>query len=124
VAHAASDIKAIADGLGIASFAVIGISGGGPHALAAAAGLPDRVTRCATIVGLSWGFDVAAIASPTVVMIAREDTTVPRGHGVWIAGHVTGAVRVKVDGGHFGPRVEPEERLLGWAGGADIEVAG
>jgi hypothetical protein len=56
-------------------------------------------------------------------MIAREDTTVPRGHGVWIAGHVTGAVLLEVDGGHFGPRVQPEERLLSWVGGADIELA-
>jgi hypothetical protein len=39
----------------------------------------------------------------------------------WIAWHVTVAVLVEVDGGHFGPRIEPEERLLSWAGGLDIE---
>jgi pimeloyl-ACP methyl ester carboxylesterase len=37
---------AIADGLGIGSFAVTGGSGGGPHALACAALLPGRVLRC------------------------------------------------------------------------------
>lgn len=39
------DIATIADALGIDRFAVTGSSGGGPDALAAAARLPDRVTR-------------------------------------------------------------------------------
>ena len=43
VASAAADVAAIADALGIAQFAVFGHSGGGPHALACAALLPDRV---------------------------------------------------------------------------------
>lgn len=44
VASAAPDVAQIADALGIAEFAVMGASGGGPHALACAALLPDRVT--------------------------------------------------------------------------------
>jgi len=52
VAQAAADVRVIADHLGVDSFAVVGISGGGPNALAVAAALPDRVTRCATIVGI------------------------------------------------------------------------
>lgn len=43
VASAAGDVAAIADALGIDRFAVLGHSGGGPHALACAALLPDRV---------------------------------------------------------------------------------
>lgn len=39
------DVAAIADALGIARFAVRGGSGGGRHALAVAARLPERVTR-------------------------------------------------------------------------------
>jgi pimeloyl-ACP methyl ester carboxylesterase len=46
VADIVPDIIAIADALGIGSFAVTGASGGGPHALACAALLPDRVLRC------------------------------------------------------------------------------
>ena len=46
VADVVPDIIAIANGLGIGSFAVTGGSGGGPHALACAALLPDRVLRC------------------------------------------------------------------------------
>jgi pimeloyl-ACP methyl ester carboxylesterase len=43
VADCAPDIAAVCDALGIERFCVWGISGGGPHALAAAALLPDRV---------------------------------------------------------------------------------
>ena len=43
VASAALDVAAIADALGIDRFAVLGHSGGGPHALACAALLGDRV---------------------------------------------------------------------------------
>lgn len=46
VADIVPDILAIADELGISSFAMTGGSGGGPHALACAALLPDRVLRC------------------------------------------------------------------------------
>lgn len=45
VVDCVSDIAAIADALGIERFVVTGGSGGGPHALAAAARLPERVTR-------------------------------------------------------------------------------
>jgi pimeloyl-ACP methyl ester carboxylesterase len=53
VADAAADIEAIADNLGIGTFALIGRSGGGPHALAAAALLPERVSRAVILVGLA-----------------------------------------------------------------------
>jgi pimeloyl-ACP methyl ester carboxylesterase len=48
-----ADVTALADALGIAEFAVTGGSGGGPHCLAVAAALPDRVTRAACIVGVA-----------------------------------------------------------------------
>lgn len=40
-----TDMRELADGLGLDEFAVAGHSGGGPHALAIAAKMPDRVTR-------------------------------------------------------------------------------
>jgi pimeloyl-ACP methyl ester carboxylesterase len=43
VASVAGDVASVADALGIGRFAVMGHSGGGPHALACAALLPDRV---------------------------------------------------------------------------------
>lgn len=50
-ADAAADIRAIADAFGLEQFGVAGVSGGASPALAAAALLPDRVSRCATVVG-------------------------------------------------------------------------
>jgi pimeloyl-ACP methyl ester carboxylesterase len=53
-----SDVADIADELGIERFAVTGGSGGGPHVLAVAARLGDRVTRAQCHVGLApFGLD-------------------------------------------------------------------
>jgi pimeloyl-ACP methyl ester carboxylesterase len=53
VADIAEDVRAIADDLGIDRFAVTGRSGGGPHALACAALLPDRVACCEAVVSVA-----------------------------------------------------------------------
>ena len=71
VADIVPDILAIADGLGIGSFAVTGGSGGGPHALACAALLPGRVVRCLADVCVA-PFDAAGLD--------------------WLAGQTTGNV--------------------------------
>jgi pimeloyl-ACP methyl ester carboxylesterase len=58
VANVVDDVLAIADALGVRQFAVLGRSGGGPHALACAALLPDRVTRAGILVSLApWAAD-------------------------------------------------------------------
>jgi pimeloyl-ACP methyl ester carboxylesterase len=46
------DVAAVADHLGVDRFAVIGHSGGGPHALVCAATLHDRVARAAIVGGI------------------------------------------------------------------------
>jgi pimeloyl-ACP methyl ester carboxylesterase len=53
VADAAGDVAAIADALSIDRFAVEGGSGGGPHTLACAALLPDRVVAAACLAGVA-----------------------------------------------------------------------
>jgi pimeloyl-ACP methyl ester carboxylesterase len=58
VVDCVGDVAAIADALGIERFAVTGASGGGPHALAVAARLPERLTRAACAVSPA-PFDVA-----------------------------------------------------------------
>jgi pimeloyl-ACP methyl ester carboxylesterase len=52
IADCAADTLAILEQLGAARFYTAGWSGGGPHALACAALLPDRVLACATIAGV------------------------------------------------------------------------
>lgn len=74
VASAASDTAAVADALGIGSFAVMGHSGGGPHALACAALLGNRVWGVLTVSalaphdadGLDW---FAGMADPTAASL-------------------------------------------------------
>lgn len=56
VAATAWDVAQLADALGLSRFAAMGASGGGPHALACAALLPERVVAVASL---------AAIAPPT-----------------------------------------------------------
>ncbi len=53
VADAAADIATVADAFAVQHFAVCGYSGGGPHALAAAALLSERVTRCAAVASIA-----------------------------------------------------------------------
>ena len=47
----ADDVRQLADSLGIERFLVAGYSGGGPHALAVAHGLPGRVIAAGSIAG-------------------------------------------------------------------------
>lgn len=62
VASCAADVTAIADALGYERFHSVGTSGGGPHSIACAALLPDRVISAAAIAtpapldaaGLEW----------------------------------------------------------------------
>jgi pimeloyl-ACP methyl ester carboxylesterase len=62
VADSVEDVAALADALEVERFATWGVSGGGPHALACAALMPDRVAAAATLAayapidaeGLDW----------------------------------------------------------------------
>ncbi len=53
MASAASYVSSVADALGIDHFAVMGHSGGGPHALACGALLPERVLSVVSVAGLA-----------------------------------------------------------------------
>ncbi|MEV7013604.1 alpha/beta hydrolase [Streptosporangium sp. NPDC051022] len=85
VADVAEDMAAIADALGIGSFAVLGRSGGAPHALACAALLPERTTRVAALVplaprgaeGLDWfkGMSVSNVDEYTAAALGHSAVT-------------------------------------------------
>jgi pimeloyl-ACP methyl ester carboxylesterase len=51
-ADCAADVAAICDALGVGRFCTWGVSGGGPHVLATAALLPDRVAAAASLAGV------------------------------------------------------------------------
>jgi pimeloyl-ACP methyl ester carboxylesterase len=53
VADAATDTAAVLDALGAGTFHTLGWSGGGPHALACAALLPDRCLGAASVAGVA-----------------------------------------------------------------------
>jgi pimeloyl-ACP methyl ester carboxylesterase len=187
VAAAATDISHIADELGIDKFSVVGHSGGGPHALACAALLPDRVTAVVAAASLApydadgldwfagmiasgeaslraaaagreakeayetsgapydsefteadqaalrgawswfgkvvepalangpgalidddlayvnlWGFDLASIRVPTLLLHGERDGMVPASHSRWLASRIPGAeLRLTPEDGHI-----------------------
>ncbi len=78
VASAAADVAALADTLGIREFAVMGHSGGGPHALGCGALLADRVLAVVSVAGLapfgSDGLDWYAGMAPSVAASLRAAT--------------------------------------------------
>ncbi len=58
VADGVDDVLALADALGVERFAVVGASGGGPHALACGALAADRCVAVATVAGVGpWEMD-------------------------------------------------------------------
>lgn len=109
VADAAGDVAELADLHGWSSFGIAGSSGGGPHALACAALLPDRVVRCA----------VSACISPpdTSGREPREDETDPRRNPTsWLAAHDPARLRAEI--------VETGQRFLAAAEAGGLEFPG
>ncbi|MGZ8563775.1 MAG: alpha/beta fold hydrolase [Candidatus Limnocylindria bacterium] len=100
LAGAAGDDAAVANALGIDRFAVMGHSGGGSHALAVAALLPDRVVGAVSVSGLApfgadgrdWfaGMADAGVAALRAALAGREEkeryeATAPEGDPGFIA---------------------------------------
>ena len=95
IAEVAADVQAVADAYHLDRFAVVGRSGGGPHALACAALLPERVTRAAVLVtlapcnaeGLDWfagmaASNIMAYTLATVDPVGLMELLVSRGQSI------------------------------------------
>jgi pimeloyl-ACP methyl ester carboxylesterase len=79
IGSAAGDVAQIVDALGVDRFAAVGASGGGPHALACAALLPNRVVGVVTLAGpvpytsdLDWYAGMVAPGGPRAAAEGRE----------------------------------------------------
>ncbi|GAA0390257.1 alpha/beta hydrolase [Microbispora corallina] len=118
VADVARDVADVADALGVESFAVIGRSGGAPHALACAALLPTRTTRVAALVplapldaeGLDW-FEGMSVSNVT------EYTAAANGQGAVLELLAPTADRVRADPTRMVPALdeelpEPDRRVM------------
>jgi pimeloyl-ACP methyl ester carboxylesterase len=126
VADVVPDVRAIADKLGIDRFAVLGRSGGGPHALACAALLPARVTRAGVLVSLAprsaVGLDWFAGMADSNVSAYMTAVTDPAG---LTASLVRAAAVIRADpASHvalLGPEMpEPDRRVVSDAGIRDL----
>ena len=124
VAHAARDTADILDLLGVTAFVTAGWSGGGPHALACAALLPERCRGAATLAGVGpyeqHDLDYLAGMGPENVdefgaAVAGEDTLRAwmRDHGEPFR-HVTGDAIVAAFAGLV-PQVDKDVLVGGFA---------
>jgi pimeloyl-ACP methyl ester carboxylesterase len=101
VASAAADAAALADHLGHDRFLTAGWSGGGPHALACAALLPDRVQAAASIAGvapydaegLDWTAGMGEDNRIEYPLAARDPDALLE----WMAPHVEAMSRIEAD---------------------------
>lgn len=101
VADAAIDAAAVADHLGRDRFLTAGWSGGGPHALACAALLPERVRAAATIAGvapydaegLDWTAGMGEENRIEYPLAARD----PEGSLAWMRPHVEALAVVEAE---------------------------
>jgi len=101
VASAAADAAALADHLGHERFLTAGWSGGGPHELACAALLPDRVRAAATIAGvapydaegLDWTAGMGEDNEIEYPMAARDPEELLR----WMQPHAEAMAKIEAD---------------------------
>jgi pimeloyl-ACP methyl ester carboxylesterase len=101
VRDAAADIAAVADDLGHHRFLILGLSGGGPYALACAHEMPDRVVAVGVLGGLVPTTGEEAAAHTGIVSLTRPFNpllTIFRralGLGLW------SFIRVSKPAGHY-----------------------
>jgi pimeloyl-ACP methyl ester carboxylesterase len=98
-----AELGALADALNIGRFALLGYSGGGPYALAAAAGLAGRVQTAAIVAGAG---EIGAWAS--LADLSRSDRQL-----TWLSLHAPAVARVALRVADLSARVAP--RVVLWS---------
>jgi pimeloyl-ACP methyl ester carboxylesterase len=93
IADFTTDLEVVADRLGIHEMGVIGLSGGGPYALAAGASMPDRVKAVAVLGGVAPTTGPDAVGGG-LVSLARRFSPLVSVARVPIGVGLTGAIRV------------------------------
>jgi pimeloyl-ACP methyl ester carboxylesterase len=101
VADAAADVSSIADHLDLDRFALWGASGGGPHALACAALLGDRLVACGVLAspapfdaeGLDWLAGMGEMNAMELDILARG----PEAHISWLREEAVGMLSAEPD---------------------------
>ncbi|MGE5829501.1 MAG: alpha/beta fold hydrolase [Micromonosporaceae bacterium] len=110
IADAADDVARLADAQGWGRFGTCGGSGGGPHALACAVRLADRVTRC------------AALVCPAPYAADGADGPAGLASGSWFAGMSPGNVTEFTAALSGEPAYRPLVERLGREAMANIEA--
>lgn len=134
VAAVARDAAAVADAFGVGRFASMGASGGGPHALACAAVLGDRVTAVATAAsiapfgadGLDWfaGMYAGGVAEFRAAEAGRAAMEQHVATADFDPGMFTAADHAALAGDWaWLGRVAGEAVAGGWAGAVDDDLA-
>jgi len=72
-----ADLELVVDQLGIERFSTVGLSGGAPYALAAAAGLPDRVPSVGILGGVVPTVGAGAVEGGLVGFVKRFSPVLP-----------------------------------------------
>jgi pimeloyl-ACP methyl ester carboxylesterase len=130
VADAASDVTQVLDHLGLDTFVTSGTSGGGPHALACAALLPERCVAAATIAGVGpWNADGLDFLAEMGEENIEEFGLAVEGRAAlepWIAEQVAGLGDVTRESliAMFGSLLPPPDLAVMTGEFADVMVAG
>ena len=130
VGSAVADATGLLDHLGIDDFYTLGGSGGGPHAIACAALLPDRCLGAAALVtvapweaeGLDWMADMAQLNIDEMGAALAGEAALRehmKGEGEEIR-HITGANMIAV----LGDALPPVDQAVATTDWADREAAG